>query len=65
MTHYIVEADDGSGWGRNGMTFETEAEAQAWGWELLARRAACRDVRVVKVDGFDEEVLSWKSEASA
>ncbi len=44
------EANDGSGWGRNGLVFATKEESDAWGADLMMRWLACREVRSVETD---------------
>jgi len=48
--HFIIEATDGSGYARNGLTFDTKEEAETYAIRLMLRWTACADARVVPVN---------------
>lgn len=45
-----IEASDGSGYGRNGLTFDTAAEVVEYGTGLFLRWTACTGWRVIVAD---------------
>ena len=45
---WVCEANDGSGFARNGLRFATKEEADKWGSGLMWRWLGCKEVRSVQ-----------------